>query len=146
MDEGCTVNVIYLDFAMAFDSVKLTCLLAKMAFFIIICHFVLLSDITVAFDLQQEELHDCISNAASFVITAANRERHLQQPVHFTAELSLRKVTPSMQFVFVRFFNNHICIGFAQSDLPTLSSCLSSKEQSQYLIGFLFGIREVTMQ
>ncbi len=30
MDEGRTVDVIYLDFAMAFDSVKHTCLLAKM--------------------------------------------------------------------------------------------------------------------
>ncbi len=40
MDEGCTVDVIYLDFAKAFDSIKHTCLLAKMAYFIIICHFV----------------------------------------------------------------------------------------------------------
>ncbi len=38
MGEGHTVDVIYLDFAKAFDTVKHTCLLAKMAFFIIICH------------------------------------------------------------------------------------------------------------
>ncbi len=40
MDEGRTVDVIYLDFAKAFDSVKHTCLLVKMAFFIIIWSFV----------------------------------------------------------------------------------------------------------
>ncbi len=40
MDEGRTVDVINLDFAKAFDTVKHTCLLAKMAFFIIICHIV----------------------------------------------------------------------------------------------------------
>ncbi len=40
MDEGYTAEVLYLDFAKAFDSVNYSCLLAKMAFFIIICHFV----------------------------------------------------------------------------------------------------------
>ncbi len=40
MNEGHTVDVIYLDFAKAFNSVKNTRLLEKMAFFIIICHFV----------------------------------------------------------------------------------------------------------
>ncbi len=40
MDESHTVVVIYLDFTKAFDSNNYAYLLAKMAFFIIICHYV----------------------------------------------------------------------------------------------------------